>query len=259
MENPVVHFEIAGPDGPALQQFYRDLFNWNVETLGEDMRFYGLVEANEGGVGGGIFQTDGNTPPDYADVMPSSHVTVYVQVDNLEDTLNKITDMGGSVAIPPREIAPGMGSVAMFNDPAQNFMGLYSLPTGWEGEMPPKGSGPPVVHFEVGGEDSQSLENFYTRMFGWKINFIEEVNYRLIERETDGIGGGMFEHAEGMPANAPSIAVQVNDIQAYLDKAVSLGGVAIMQPTDIPGGFGSLAIFNDIAGNRIALFGSLND
>ena len=63
MGNPVVHFEIAGPDGPALQQFYRDLFGWNVEVAGEEMGFYGVVQANEGGIGGGIFQTDGDMPP----------------------------------------------------------------------------------------------------------------------------------------------------------------------------------------------------
>ena len=41
-----------------------------------------------------------------------------------------------------------------------------------------------------------------------------------------------------------------------VDKAVSLGGSALMPPTEIPGGFGSIAIFYDIDGNRIALFKS---
>ena len=248
MGNPVVHFEIAGPDGPALQQFYRDLFGWNVEVAGEEMGFYGVVQANEGGIGGGIFQTDGDMPPNF--------VTVYVQVDDLQAALDKISAAGGASVMPPMEIAPDVGSVAMFTDTANNFMGLYSQPPGGHGEMPPKGDGPPVVHFEVGGSDVETLESFYTQMFGWKINFIEQANYRMIEQEADGIGGGMFEHVEGMPPNAPSIAVGVGNLQAYLDKAVSLGGTALMQPMDIPGGFGSLAIFNDIAGNRIAMFKS---
>ena len=33
MGNPVVHFEIAGPDGLVLQQFYRDLFGWKIDSL----------------------------------------------------------------------------------------------------------------------------------------------------------------------------------------------------------------------------------
>ena len=248
MGNPVVHFEIVGPDGPALQQYYRDLFGWNVEAQGEEMGFYGVVQWNEGGIGGGILGTQEGMPPNY--------VTFYIQVDDLQTALDKISDIGGSVLMPPMEVAPEVGSIAMFTDPADNFLGLYSMPTVASDEMPPRGDAPPVVHFEVGGSDVETLESFYTEMFGWKINFIEEANYRLIERESDGIGGGMFEHVEGMPPNTPSVAVGVDDLQTYLDKAVSLGGTALMQPMDIPGGFGSLAIFNDIAGNRIALFSS---
>ena len=248
MGNPVVHFEIAGPDGPKLQQFYRDLFGWNVTVQGEDMGFYGLVQTNEGGIGGGIFQT--------GDDMPSNYVTVYIQVDDLQAALDKVSGMGGNSVMPPMEIAPGMGSIAMFTDPANNCMGLYSLPTEWDGEMPPKGKAPPVVHFEVGGEDAGALENFYTQMFDWQINYMEQAQIRFVQQESEGIGGAIFQHREGMPPNAPSVGVMVDDLQAYLDKAVGLGGTALMQPMDIPGGFGSLAIFYDIAGNRIALFKS---
>ena len=251
MGSPVVHFEIAGPDGPALQQYYRDLFGWNVEAQGEEMGFYGVVQWNEGGIGGGILGTQEGMPPNY--------VTAYIQVDDLQATLDKIAAAGGASLMPPMEIDPSVGSVAMFTDPANNCMGLYSQPTGGHGEFPPRGDGPPVVHFEVGGPDAQALQDFYTGMFGWQVNFIEQANYRLVQQEEDGIGGGIFEHMEGMPPNAPSIAVGVGDLQAYLNKAVSLGGTALMQPMAIPGGFGTLAIFYDIAGNRISLFGAPED
>ncbi len=255
MGNPVVHFEIAGPDGPALQQFYRDLFGWNVEAQGEEFGFYGVAQHNEGGIGGGILQTQ--------EGMPSNYVTAYIQVDDLRAALDKIAAAGGASLMPPMEVDPSVGSIAMFTDPANNCMGLYSQPTGGHGEAPPKENAPPVVHFEVGGLDAQALEDFYTAMFGWKVNYIEQANYRIVQQETDGqvegIGGGIFEHTEGMPPNAPSIAILVDDLQAYIDKAVGLGGTALMQPTDVPGGFGALAIFNDIAGNRISLFKSPED
>ena len=101
-----------------------------------------------------------------------------------------------------------------------------------------------------------SLTDFYTGMFDWQIHLHEEANYRLVQQESGGIGGGIFQHTEGMPPNHPSIAVMVDDLQAYFDKAVSLGGSALMPPMEIPGGFGSMAIFYDIAGNRISLFKS---
>ncbi len=249
MANPVVHFEITGPDGSALQQFYRDLFDWNIDVMSEDMGNYGLVQTNEGGIGGGISQN-------FEDSMPN-YITVYVEVDDLQTALDKASELGGAAAMPQMEIAPGMGSIAGFTDPANNFIGLYALPSEWNGEMPPKGNAPPVVHFEVGGDDAEALESFYTQMFDWQINYVpmEDVGgYRLVQAEGYGIGGGIFQHMEGMPPSTPSVAVQVDDLQAYLDKAVSLGGKALMQPHEIPGGFGSLAIFYDIAGNRISLF-----
>ena len=62
MGNPVVHFEIAGPDGPALRQFYSDLFGWNIEVQGEEIGNYSLVSANEGGIGGGVYPTTEDMP-----------------------------------------------------------------------------------------------------------------------------------------------------------------------------------------------------
>ncbi len=249
MGNPVVHFEIAGPDGPALQQFYHDLFGWKIDALGEEMRNYGLVYANEGGIGGGLFPT--------TDDMPArSYVTFYVQVVDLHGALDKVAGMGGSTIMPPMKIAPGMGSIAMFGDPAGNTIGLYSLPQEWDGQMPPKGNAPPVAHFKVGGSDAAALTEFYTGMFDWQVDLHEEANYRLVQQEPGGIGGGIFQHTEDMPPNHPSLAVVVDDLQGYLDKAVSLGGTALMPPTEMPGGFGSFAIFSDIAGNRISLFKS---
>ena len=135
MGNPVVHFEIGGPDGPALRQFYGDLFGWKIDVQGEEMGNYGIVPANEGGIGGGVLPTTKDMPT-------RSYVTFYVQVDDLQAALDKVAGMGGNAIMPPREIAPGMGSIALFGDPAENTIGLYAPPSEWDGQMPPKGDGP---------------------------------------------------------------------------------------------------------------------
>ena len=88
MGNPVVHFEIAGPDGPALNQFSSDLFGWKIDVQGEEMGNYGIVPANEGGIGGGLLPTTENIPA-------RSYVTFYVQVDELQAALDKVANMGG--------------------------------------------------------------------------------------------------------------------------------------------------------------------
>lgn len=51
MGRPVVHFEVVGRDGAALQSYYAELFNWQVNADNE-MK-YGLVarEANSNAEG----------------------------------------------------------------------------------------------------------------------------------------------------------------------------------------------------------------
>ncbi len=114
MPHPVVHFEIAGKDGKKLQDFYGKLFDWKV-NVEAGMGDYGLVEAGEGGIGGGIFQAQEGMPP---------FVTVYVSVDDLQACLDKAVRLGGKAIVPPTPI-PNVGAFAMFHDPEGNLVGLF--------------------------------------------------------------------------------------------------------------------------------------
>jgi hypothetical protein len=52
MGSPVVHFEITGNDGDLLKKFYGELFEWKIDS--DNPLNYGMVAAEEGGIGGGI-------------------------------------------------------------------------------------------------------------------------------------------------------------------------------------------------------------
>ena len=108
MSRSVVHFEINGPDGPALQKFYREQFGWQIQDMPE-MR-YATVAPGEGGIGGGIGQEE-----------PA--VRIYIEVDDLEAALTGIEANGGSTVMAPMEI-PDIVTFALFRDPAGNTIGL---------------------------------------------------------------------------------------------------------------------------------------
>ncbi|TAK20197.1 MAG: VOC family protein [Chloroflexota bacterium] len=113
MGQPIVHFEIMGTNAIGLQKFYADLFDWKVGDAMPDMGFYGLVDGESSGLGGGIGQDqDGN-----------SRVTIYVQVPDLAVALDRAVELGGEVVMPPMEI-PGVVTMAMFADPDGNIIGL---------------------------------------------------------------------------------------------------------------------------------------
>ena len=109
MPNPVVHFEINGPDGAALQRFYAEVFDWTVNT--DNPMGYGLVEAGEGGVGGGIASA------------PAPLATIYIEVNDPQAYLDKVKAAGAKVVQEVTEI-PGMVTFAQFQDPAGNVIGL---------------------------------------------------------------------------------------------------------------------------------------
>jgi predicted enzyme related to lactoylglutathione lyase len=111
MANQVSWFEVSGKDGARLQQFYGDLFGWKIDA-GNPMN-YGMVEGKDGGIGGGIGQSqDGGR-----------QVTFYVTVDDLQAYLDKAEQHGGRTVVPVTEI-PNMVTFAQFADPEGNVVGI---------------------------------------------------------------------------------------------------------------------------------------
>jgi len=110
----------------------------------------------------------------------------------------------------------------------------------------------PVVHFEIAGPDLEKTRAFYGELFGWRAD--EQMpGYALVETGTDaGIKGGLMRAPEGAPPYV-TIYVEVEDLEAFLDRAELLGAKTIVERMPIPG-FGAFAMFADPDGNMIGLF-----
>ena len=52
MASHVIHFEVTGKDGKALQRFYGEAFGWKVDT--NNPGGYGMVRGGENTITGGI-------------------------------------------------------------------------------------------------------------------------------------------------------------------------------------------------------------
>ncbi len=116
----------------------------------------------------------------------------------------------------------------------------------------------PVVHFEIMGKDARKLQSFYGKLFGWEIQNIEAMNYGLVQAIANGtevgkgsIGGGIGQTEGGAPGYV-TVYMQVDDTDAYLKKAESLGGRTIMPTTEIPN-MVTFALFKDPEGNIVGL------
>jgi len=110
--------------------------------------------------------------------------------------------------------------------------------------------GQPVVHFEIGCKDSAKTQEFFAKLFDWKITAAGPA--AMIDT---GAGRGIQGHITSLghePHNYVTFYVEVDDINAYLAKAQELGGKKIVGPVEIP--TGSFAWMTDPEGNVIGLF-----
>ena len=80
-----------------------------------------------------------------------------------------------------------------------------------------------------------------------------ELGYWLVEKEGDGVAGGIGNSQEG--PGMVTFYVQVDDPQAALDKAESLGGKTVLPVMTIPN-MVTLALFADPEGHVVGIVGS---
>ena len=109
--------------------------------------------------------------------------------------------------------------------------------------------GRPVVHFEIGCRDRAKAEQFFGELFGWHV------------QANDPAGAIDTGSQQGVPGHITSLGhepqhytifyVEVDDVQACLDKATALGGKTVVPPVKIP--TGTFAWFSDLDGNTIGL------
>jgi predicted enzyme related to lactoylglutathione lyase len=108
----------------------------------------------------------------------------------------------------------------------------------------------PVVHFEIGCQNNEKTANYFSQHFGWKMQAMGPAT--MIDT---GSGSGIQGHITALghePQRYTIFYVQVDDVQAFLDKAGKLGGKTLVPPVEIP--TGSFAWFADPEGNTIGLW-----
>ena len=111
---------------------------------------------------------------------------------------------------------------------------------------------PKAGHFswnELVTADTSASADFYGRLFGWKaVPFGPEGGYVLFKTNPDemGLAGMMAAPQPGMPTHWQSYVV-VDDADASLEKAASLGAKVLMPVTEIPN-VGRIALIADPQG-----------
>jgi predicted enzyme related to lactoylglutathione lyase len=135
--NPVVHFEMPYDSQARIAKFYQSAFGWETQMLGEHMDNYILATTTEndengprkpGAINGGFFPKK----PDW----PAQHPSIVIAVDDIKESVRKVTDAGGKVLGEPMEIT-GVGQYVSFTDTEGNRVSmLQPIPHNWHAPKP---------------------------------------------------------------------------------------------------------------------------
>jgi len=130
--NPVVHFEMPYDNRDRMAKFYESAFNWQTRMLGEEMGNYVLATTTEtsesgpqrpGAINGGFYAKKTDWPAQYPSIV--------IAVDDIRESIKKVTRAGGTVLGEPMEI-PEVGQYVSFTDTEGNRVSmLQPIPRNW--------------------------------------------------------------------------------------------------------------------------------
>jgi len=132
--NRVVHFEIHAANMDKLQTFYKSVFGWTFQNMGDKFGGYRVIVTGENklsepmtpammGINGGMLQRPGPLPTPDQKVV-NAYVCI-IGVDDVDTVFEKVLSEGGSAAMEPSDV-PNVGRLAYCKDPENNVFGIIT-------------------------------------------------------------------------------------------------------------------------------------
>ena len=111
----------------------------------------------------------------------------------------------------------------------------------------------PFVHIEISSNDRKESAEFYSHVFGWNLQHIDEMNYTTFSSGEGEVGGGLNPVTDQNPAGTVTVYIGTDDIEATLAEIEAHGGSTVAPKMEIPN-MGWFAFFKDPSGNVLALY-----
>ena len=119
--------ELATNDVETCRNFYGELFGWKYQSSSFDSpecesggMIYNELSIDGQKQFGGMYQM----PKEYGETPP--HWMSYIAVDDVDASVQKVSELGGKVCVPPTDI-PNTGRFAVVSDPSGATFSLITL------------------------------------------------------------------------------------------------------------------------------------
>ncbi|WP_332817182.1 VOC family protein [Sphingopyxis sp.] len=236
-----IWYELMTSDPAGAAAFYGAVVGWNIPAQGEATAGgidYRMIGRSDGGNAGGVLALGadmlaGGARPGWLG---------YLEVDDVDATIDAIKADGGAVQMPAIDLP--VGRIAMVTDP-------QGAPFYIMDPIPPEGAGEGesdvfsvteaqrVRWNELATSDPDAAIAFYKKHFGWGQEGEMDMGalgaYRFIQRG-DVMIGAVMPLMEGYPVPMWSYYIGVDDIDRALAAVRANGGTVTNEPMEIPGG-----------------------
>lgn len=238
--------ELLTRDTAGARKFYGDLMGWRARDVPTGSgATYTMLMKGERPVAGMM------ALPEEMQGAPPCWMS-HVYVTDLDARAERAASLGGRVL--NTGTVEGMGRFAVVADPTGAVLCLWQ----------PNGPMPGPVYQEPGGlawnelwtADPEKAVAFYQGLFGWAGRPHEMApSYTVFVNDGQGCGGMMPMSEEAARSGAPPlwmVYLGVEEADASVERAVSLGARVLAPPTDIPK-VGRFAVLADPQGAAFAI------
>lgn len=113
----------------------------------------------------------------------------------------------------------------------------------------------PIVHFEIGFRDIEKAKAFYGPLLGWNFQAYGPAAMVMTDKANSQVPniGGHLNSLGHEPHNYTVVYAMVENLEASIEKARTLGGKLTVPPTAVPG-MGRFAWIQDPEGNIFGLW-----
>ena len=169
-ENHFIYADLSTYDLKITKKFYSNVFGWRYYNSGEDywIAFAGRKEAT------GLYET----PKKFQEMNMPSFWMSYIQVNNVEETVQLARELGGIIELVDLEAS--IGKIALIRDPLGAGFTIY------EGDMlnvRTPDTPNTLVWNELFVSDVSKVKTFYETIFHWTIVPSETDRYSILDTE----------------------------------------------------------------------------
>lgn len=228
-----VWYELMTTDPEAAEAFYKDVMDWGTTPFEGGPTPYTVWLNGQTPIGGLM-----ELPPDLRSVGVPPNWTVSVSTPDVDATIARVAELGGSVRVQPMDI-PMVGRFSVVADPQGAVINVFTPADHTPGTDGPFNPGEFSWH-ELATTDAPAAFDFYRDVFGWEKTSEFDMGpmgvYHIFGRNGVPLGG-MYNKPADMPAPPHWLLyVMVKNVNDALERVKRNGGQVLNGPMEVPGG-----------------------